>query len=142
VAKILAALLMLKRGEQTKSALRIVLAAPTGKAAARLSESLAQASKNLPLTEQEVAYIPRETLTLHRLLGAQADSRFFRHNAHNPLHLDVLIVDEASMVDLTLMASLVEALPPHSHLILLGDRDQLASVEAGSVLGDLCQFAN
>jgi exodeoxyribonuclease V alpha subunit len=76
------------------------------------------------------------------LLGARPDTRSFRHHAGNPLDVDVLIVDEASMVHLEMMAAILDALPPHAMLILLGDKDQLASVEAGAVLGDLCQNAS
>jgi len=79
--------------------------------------------------------------TLHSLLGARPDSRAFAHHSGNPLDVDVLIVDEASMVHLEMMASLLDALPPGATLILLGDKDQLASVEAGAVLGDLCHEA-
>ncbi|REC95825.1 exodeoxyribonuclease V subunit alpha [Kushneria indalinina] len=117
------------------------LAAPTGKAAARLSQSLGGAVAALDVPEAVRASLPREATTLHRLLGVRRDSRHFRHDADHPLALDVLVVDEASMVDLELMASLLAALPSHARLILLGDRDQLASVEAGAVLGDLCEGA-
>jgi len=79
--------------------------------------------------------------TLHRLLGSRPDSRRFVHNSQNPLHVDLLVVDEASMIDLEMMASLLDALPPGASLVLLGDKDQLASVEAGSVLGDICGHA-
>ncbi|WIX34065.1 exodeoxyribonuclease V subunit alpha [Salinicola sp. JS01] len=120
------------------AALRIRLAAPTGKAAARLSESIAGAVAKLPVAEHVRAAIPQEAQTLHRLLGARPDTRHFRHDADTPLSLDLLVVDEASMVDLEMMAALLAALPPQARLILLGDKDQLASVEAGSVLGDLC----
>src|SRR5262249_27015202 len=75
---------------------------------------------------------------LHRLLGARPDAPTLRYHRDHPLPLDVLVIDEASMVDLRLMAKLVEALPVHARLILVGDRDQLASVEAGAVLSDLC----
>ncbi|WP_245392415.1 exodeoxyribonuclease V subunit alpha [Salinicola endophyticus] len=122
----------------TGAALRIRLAAPTGKAAARLSESIAGAVAKLPVAEGVRAAIPQEAQTLHRLLGARPDTRHFRHDAETPLSLDLLVVDEASMVDLEMMAALLAALPPQARLILLGDKDQLASVEAGSVLGDLC----
>ncbi|MFI3247384.1 MAG: exodeoxyribonuclease V subunit alpha, partial [Ferrimonas sp.] len=121
--------------------------APTGKAAARLSESLA--STLTAITAGQVdeidaeigARIPTTVTTLHRLLGARSDTRRFVHNAVNPLNLDVLVVDEASMVDLEMMANLLAAVPVHARLILLGDKDQLASVEAGAVLGDLCDQA-
>ncbi|MBG0751612.1 MULTISPECIES: exodeoxyribonuclease V subunit alpha [Pectobacterium] len=137
VAKLLAALIELNTGE----ALRIQLAAPTGKAAARLTESLGQALHRLSVEPQQREAFPQEATTLHRLLGAVTDSQRLRHHQDNPLHLDVLIVDEASMVDLPMMANVIAALPPHARIIFLGDRDQLASVEAGAVLGDICRFA-
>ncbi|WP_127957424.1 exodeoxyribonuclease V subunit alpha [Serratia microhaemolytica] len=138
VAKLLALLVQLTApGER----LRIQLAAPTGKAAARLTESLGNASSQLALTDQQRALFPRDAATLHRLLGIQAHSQRPRYHQHNPLHLDLLVVDEASMVDLPMMANVIAALPATARLILLGDRDQLASVEAGAVLGDICRFA-
>ncbi|AFL73984.1 exodeoxyribonuclease V subunit alpha [Thiocystis violascens] len=126
--------------------LRIRLAAPTGKAAARLNESIAARVADLPLDavpngEQVRREIPTEVTTLHRLLGSIPDSRHFRHHAGHPLPADLVVVDEASMVDVEMMARLLEALRPDARLILLGDKDQLASVEAGAVLGDLCQRA-
>ena len=138
VAKLLVALIQLS-GEQK---CRIRLAAPTGKAAARLTESLGGALQKLPLTEAQLALFPNEASTLHRLLGAQPGSQRLRYHAGNPLHLDVLVVDEASMIDLTMMSRLIDALPPHARVIFLGDRDQLASVEAGAVLGDICTYAS
>lgn len=138
VAKLLAALIQLS-GEQK---CRIRLAAPTGKAAARLTESLGGALQKLPLTGDRLALFPNEASTLHRLLGAQPGSQRLRYHAGNPLHLDVLVVDEASMIDLTMMSRLIDALPPHARVIFLGDRDQLASVEAGAVLGDICTYAS
>ncbi|MFC0226239.1 exodeoxyribonuclease V subunit alpha [Serratia aquatilis] len=137
VAKLLAALVQLAEGVR----LRIQLAAPTGKAAARLTESLGGASRQLSLTPEQRALFPSEASTLHRLLGAQPNSQRMRYHRGNPLHLDVLVVDEASMVDLPMMARLIAALPPKARVIFLGDRDQLASVEAGAVLGDICRFA-
>lgn len=148
-------------------ALRIRLAAPTGKAAARLNESIAGQVDRLPLDEltghaslpasselefepdaatlSAVAHlhgeIPTEVSTLHRLLGARPNTRRLRYHRHHPLPLDVLVVDEASMIDVSMMAAMLDALPPHARLVLLGDKDQLASVEAGSVLGDLCARA-
>ena len=121
--------------------LRIHLAAPTGKAAARLTESIGKQVGNLQVDEKVREHIPREVTTLHRLLGSLPDTRRFRHHAGNPLAVDVLVVDEASMIDLEMMACLLEALPVRARLILLGDKDQLASVEAGAVLGDLCRHA-
>ncbi|MCW2486883.1 exodeoxyribonuclease V subunit alpha [Candidatus Symbiopectobacterium sp. NZEC127] len=138
VAKLLAAMLLLHQGDKP---LRIQLAAPTGKAAARLTESLRSALSKLPLEEAQQRHLPREATTLHRLLGAVPDSQRLRYHQGNPLHLDVLVVDEASMVDLPMMANLVLALPATAQVIFLGDRDQLASVEAGAVLGDICRFA-
>jgi len=85
--------------------------------------------------------IPTKVTTLHRLLGSRPDTRKFRHNRDNPLLVDILVIDEASMVDVDLMASVFEALPANAQLILLGDKDQLASVDAGAVLGELCQRA-
>ncbi|MCK9530194.1 MAG: exodeoxyribonuclease V subunit alpha [Gammaproteobacteria bacterium] len=117
---------------------RIALAAPTGKAAARLTESIKQAKQTLACDAQVRDAIPEEAGTVHRLLRAIPGETGFRHHAGNPLHLDVLVVDEASMVDVSLMARLLDALPPEARLVLLGDRDQLSSVEAGSVLGDVC----
>ncbi|MGE5155257.1 MAG: exodeoxyribonuclease V subunit alpha [Bdellovibrio bacteriovorus] len=121
---------------------RIALAAPTGKAAARLTESI-RGAKAAFLAAQTLdpglaAAIPAEALTLHRLLGSRPGRVAPRHGPDNPLHLDLLVVDEASMLDLPMAARLVAALPERCRLILIGDRDQLASVQAGSVLGDLC----
>ena len=138
VAKLLAALIQLSDEQKC----RIRLAAPTGKAAARLTESLGGALQKLPLTADQLALFPNEASTLHRLLGAQPGSQRLRYHAGNPLHLDVLVVDEASMIDLTMMSRLIDALPPHARVIFLGDRDQLASVEAGAVLGDICTYAS
>ncbi|EHG9036002.1 exodeoxyribonuclease V subunit alpha [Salmonella enterica] len=138
VAKLLAALIQMADGERC----RIRLAAPTGKAAACLTESLGAALRQLPLTDAQKKRIPEDASTLHRLLGAQPGSQRLRHHAGNPLHLDVLVVDEASMIDLPMMSRLIDALPPHGRVIFLGDRDQLASVEAGAVLGDICAYVN
>jgi exodeoxyribonuclease V alpha subunit len=126
--------------------LRIRLSAPTGKAAARLSESIGGALSRVPLAElpgaPDASAIPTEVTTLHRLLGSRPGSRQFRYNEDNPLPLDILVIDEASMVDVDLMASVFAALPENARLIMLGDKDQLASVDAGAVLGELCQRAN
>ncbi|MCF1183560.1 exodeoxyribonuclease V subunit alpha [Marichromatium gracile] len=125
-----------------RAPLRIRLAAPTGKAAARLNASIAPRVADLPVAESLRATIPTAVSTLHRLLGPIPDSRAFRHHARNPLDADLVVVDEASMVDVELMAALIEALRPETALVLLGDKDQLASVEAGAVLGDLCRRAS
>ena len=150
---------------------RLALAAPTGKAAARLRESLARSLH--ALAQQGVAVVAPEALppgaadhdlavvaqrlspdgladlsrrmgaarTLHALLGARPDANDWRHHAGRPLDVDWLVVDEVSMVHLEMMAALLQALPPHARVVLLGDADQLASVEAGAVLGDLCRPA-
>ena len=115
--------------------LRIRLAAPTGKAAARLTESISQQVRTLQVSEAVREKIPSDVTTVHRLLGSRPGTRHFRHHAGNRLPLDVLVVDEASMIDL------LDAMPAHARLVLLGDKDQLASVEAGAVLGDLCRDA-
>ena len=117
--------------------LRVALAAPTGKAAARLGEAIREAAAQLdPDDADRLTDLP--TSTLHRLLGWRPESRSrFRHHAGNRLPYDVLVVDEMSMVSLTLMARLLEAVRPDSRLILVGDPDQLSSVEAGAVLADI-----
>ncbi|MCL7942416.1 exodeoxyribonuclease V subunit alpha [Marinobacter sp. ATCH36] len=130
---------------ETNAYLRIRLSAPTGKAAARLSESIGGAVDRLPLAKlpgsPNKSAIPTQVTTLHRLLGSRPGSRSFRHNEDNPLPLDILVIDEASMVDVDLMASVFAAMPDRARLIMLGDKDQLASVDAGAVLGELCQRA-
>lgn len=135
VVRLLAALLEQPGGER----LAIGLAAPTGKAAARMAEAIRNAKASLPVTDAIKAALPDEAKTLHRLLGSRGDSPAVRHDQHNPLALDVLVVDEASMVDLALMAKLLLALPPKARLILLGDKDQLCAVEAGAVFAELCE---
>lgn len=127
--------------------LRVSLAAPTGKAAARLKQAIDGALDDLKSQVGSAldlsALVQRvgAARTLHSLLGARPDTRHFAHHAGRPLDVDVLIVDEASMVHLEMMSALLDALPPDARLILLGDKDQLASVEAGAVLGDLCRDA-
>jgi len=132
VVKILALL-----QELAEQPLHIALAAPTGKAAMRLQESIGYNKAGLPCSEIIKAHIPEIVTTLHRLLGAKPPSPYFRHDANKPLVYDLVVVDEASMVDLALMSKLLDALKPGSRLILLGDKDQLASVESGAVLADL-----
>ncbi|HEX8777309.1 MAG TPA: exodeoxyribonuclease V subunit alpha [Rhodanobacter sp.] len=116
---------------------RIALAAPTGKAAARLAESLRAQLARMALPAPLAASLPREPATLHRLLGISPWRAQPRHHAGAPLPFDVVVVDEASMVDLPLMARMADALAPRARLILLGDPDQLAAVEAGNVLAAL-----
>ncbi|WP_036304880.1 exodeoxyribonuclease V subunit alpha [Methylobacter tundripaludum] len=132
VVKILALL-----QELAEQPLHIALAAPTGKAAMRLQESIGFSKAKLPCSEAIKNRIPETVTTLHRLLGAMPPSPYFRHNADKPLVYDLVVVDEASMVDLALMSKLLDALKPGARLILLGDKDQLASVESGAVLADL-----
>lgn len=145
VVRLLALLQSIALNRDAERPLQIRLAAPTGKAAARLKESISGAIDKLPAFVQDnpalKASIPNEVTTLHRLLGTRPDSRMFRHDARNPLPLDVLVIDEGSMVDLEMMAAMLLALPAHARLVVLGDKDQLASVEAGSVLGELCRRA-
>ena len=117
---------------------RILLAAPTGKAAMRMQEAIRQSKQALSIPAELANRIPEQGSTLHRLLGYIPGKVGFRHNSHNPLPAEVVIVDEASMIDLSLMTHLFEAVSPNARLILLGDRDQLASVETGSIFRDLC----
>lgn len=142
--------------------LRVALAAPTGKAAARLRQAMVAALQGLqhardlppaglPLPSQPTSAqtLPLQAWadslgparTLHALLGTRPGTRRFVHDATTPLQVDLLFVDEASMVHLEMMAALLQALPPQARLVLLGDRDQLASVEAGAVMGELCAGA-
>jgi exodeoxyribonuclease V alpha subunit len=116
---------------------RLALAAPTGKAAARMQEAVSEEFARLAGEGIEMPTAPQAS-TLHRLLGWRPDSHSrFRFNRHNHLPYDVVVIDETSMVSLTLMSRLLEALRPDTQLVLVGDPDQLASVEAGAVLGDL-----
>jgi exodeoxyribonuclease V alpha subunit len=127
--------------------LRVALAAPTGKAAARLRQSIDFSLQELTSrlgTALDLGALTQRmgaARTLHSLLGASVDTREFRYNATNLLDIDILIVDEASMIHLEMMSALLQALPSTAKLIVLGDKDQLASVEAGAVLGDLCRGA-
>jgi exodeoxyribonuclease V alpha subunit len=127
--------------------LRVSMAAPTGKAAARLRQSIDFSLQELSTRlgdELDLGSLTQRmgaARTLHSLLGASTDTSEFRFNAVNLLDVDILIVDEASMIHLEMMSALLQALPPGARLILLGDKDQLASVEAGAVLGDLCRDA-
>jgi exodeoxyribonuclease V alpha subunit len=133
VAKILVLL-----QEAGQGRLRIALAAPTGKGAARLQEAVQRSLEKLDLPPDLKETLPRQAATIHRLLGASRESpRFLRHEG-NRLPYDVVVVDEASMAALPLLSGLVRALNPEARLLLLGDKDQLASVDAGAVLGDIC----
>ncbi|OGS34053.1 MAG: exodeoxyribonuclease V subunit alpha [Elusimicrobia bacterium RIFOXYB2_FULL_49_7] len=119
---------------------KVALAAPTGKAAARLEQSLRESLKTLP-PELDPTLLPK-ACTLHRLLEPIPHSPYFRYNAENRLPVEDVIIDEASMIDLPLFAKLVSALPDTGRLILLGDRHQLASVETGAALNDICSAAD
>ena len=119
-------------------AFKVALAAPTGKAAVRMAESLkgSKIDVDIAIKEKFKTLVPT---TIHRLLKYVPDSPYFKHDQTNPLNYDLVIVDEASMIDAALFSKLLAAIGPATRIILLGDKDQLASVEAGSLLGDLCQ---
>lgn len=140
VVKLLLVLQQLQQ-QQGAAPLTIQLAAPTGKAAVRLRSSIRNTLDKLPVSAEIKSQVPTDVSTLHKLLGARAQSRQFKQNVLQPLALDLLVVDEASMLDVELMAALLSALPTHARLILLGDKDQLASVEAGALMAELCQWA-
>ncbi len=116
---------------------KVALAAPTGKAAARMAESLQEKASQFS-KELETLVSRMEPSTIHRLLGSRKGSIHFKHNRQNPLNHDIIIIDESSMIDVALFAKLLDAVRPETQLILLGDKNQLASVEAGSLFGDLC----
>ncbi|MCM2335703.1 MAG: exodeoxyribonuclease V subunit alpha [Pseudomonas sp.] len=140
----LLALLVAQARLAGRPAPRIALAAPTGRAAERMAESVRAAGQALldaGIDAADIAALPTAGTTLHRLLGTLPDSPRFRHDAGNPLPFDVVVVDEASMIDLPLMAKLVEAVPDGARLLLLGDPDQLPSVEAGDVLSGVLRAA-
>ena len=120
---------------------KIALAAPTGKASMRMAESLrnsVQRFPNLFTDEMRLKIEKLENNTIHKLLGSKKDSIYFKKDEVNKLDEDIIIVDEASMIDIPLFSKLLHALKDGARLVLLGDKDQLASVEAGSLLGDLC----
>lgn len=121
--------------------LRVALAAPTGKAAARLEETIRMGLEVLDCPEEVKRRMPVSASTVHRLLGVRGNSVYFRHDRENPLPFDLLVIDEASMVALPLLCKLFDALPEAARIILLGDRDQLASVEPGAVLADMVDAA-
>jgi exodeoxyribonuclease V alpha subunit len=138
VVKLIALLRELAK-QQEKAQMTIKLAAPTGKAAARLSESIASAANNLPAHLSEG--LDMRCTTLHRLLGTNYQSIHFSHNDQNPLHADLIVLDEASMIDLPMMSKFFAAVPAHCQVVLLGDSEQLASVEVGTVLNDICALS-
>ncbi len=118
---------------------RMQLMAPTGKAAARLVESIKRAKQELDCEPEVKEAIVEEASTIHRALGASGHGTRYRYHQNNPLVTDLVLVDEASMVNVSLMSRLLAAVPEGARVILLGDRDQLASVEAGAVLADICE---
>jgi exodeoxyribonuclease V alpha subunit len=136
VLRILERLLQKKGG-----APRVALVAPTGKAAARLEQTIRKGLETLKCSEDFRSRMPQSASTIHRLLGRRGSSVYFRHDQQNPLPLDLLVIDEASMVALPLLCKVFDALPPHCDVILLGDHEQLASVEPGAVLADMVEAA-
>ena len=138
------ALLIEQHQLSSQQPLRFSLAAPTGKAAMRMSESILESIEREgdKLSDEIKQQFPQESSTLHRLLGYIPNSTEFRFNKNNHLATDIVIIDEASMIDLALMTKLFEAIPPQASIILLGDKDQLAAVETGSVFTDICATAD
>jgi exodeoxyribonuclease V alpha subunit len=133
VAKILALML-----ECSPKELKIALAAPTGKAADRLQKAIASSKTELPCSEKIISSVPETASTLHRLLGTIPNTSSFRHNKDNLLPYDIVVIDEASMIDLPLLSKILSAASAETSIILIGDKDQLASVESGAALGDIC----
>ncbi|VFP88644.1 exodeoxyribonuclease V subunit alpha [Candidatus Erwinia haradaeae] len=136
VTKFLASFIELSSKPQS-----IKVVSPTGKSALKLSEALGNAIKELKASDHILRSFPREAVTLHRLLDIIPNSHYCRFCAENPLKIDVLVIDEASMIDLAMMSRLITALPHHARVLFLGDRNQLASIEAGSVFSDFCYHA-
>ncbi|NMA43712.1 MAG: exodeoxyribonuclease V subunit alpha [Oligosphaeraceae bacterium] len=140
----LAALVLHLLQQPEANKLRLALAAPTGKAAARVQQSLKNSFESMRAAATQASLdsecLPKAS-TIHRLLGSLPNTPYFRHDSDNPLELDLLIVDEAGMIDLPLMAKMLSALPKHARLIMVGDAAQLASVEPGRVYGDFCRAA-
>jgi exodeoxyribonuclease V alpha subunit len=136
VLRLLAALYTAEGNSANK--LRIRLAAPTGKAAARMQESIRHNLESLNCSDIIKQQLQLQASTLHRLLGYKPNSVNFRHHADNPLALDVLVIDESSMIDSAMMAKCLDALPVNARVILLGDKDQLAAVEPGSPFASIC----
>lgn len=140
VVKVLA--LLVEQARARGDRLEVALVAPTGKAAARMKAAIDGAKADLPCDDEVKRAIPDGAATIHRTLGPVRGSLArFRFGAERPLPADVVIVDESSMVDVALMRRLLEAVHPRARLVLLGDKNQLASVEAGAVLGDICRGA-
>lgn len=138
ISRILALLIEQHIYQGHQNQLRILLAAPTGKAAIRMLDSLHDAQSHLELTDAVIQHMPTQASTIHKLLGYQHNRVQFKHTFQNPLNADVILVDEASMIDVALMAKLANAVPASAKFILIGDKDQLSSVETGSVFSDVC----
>ncbi len=132
-ARIMAMLIGLRKKDTS-----IALCAPTGKAAARLKDAIDMVKAEFVEGNRVPLGIPDKATTIHRLLGYIPGSPYFIHDQTNPLSHDVVVVDESSMVDIALLSKLVQAMKSDARLILIGDKDQLASVESGAVLGDIC----
>ena len=120
--------------------LKIDLAAPTGKAASRLTESITKAIDEIDVSNEVKSLIPRSATTLHKLLGYSYTSTKLKYNEENKLNTDILVIDESSMVDLSQLYNCLSALREDAKIVLLGDENQLLSVEAGSILADICSF--
>ena len=135
----IAALLVEARRKQDDCETEVLLIAPTGKSAARLSEAVSRAKRSLVAASDVLSAIPEEARTVQQALGMRRYGMSFRHDKRRPLSADLIILDEASMIDLSLMHQLLEAAPREARLIVVGDPDQLTSVEAGSVLRDLVE---
>lgn len=133
----IAALIIEARLLETGTLPRVALLAPTGKSAARLGEAVREAKSRIQASAEVLEQIPEQAMTMHRALGMQREGMRFRRNADFPLEADVVVVDEASMIDLGLMRQLLHATSREATLLIVGDPDQLTSVEAGSVLRDL-----
>jgi len=121
-----------------QSSLKILLAAPTGKAAIRMLDAINQAQGELNALDEVLKQMPKQASTIHKLLGYIPEKVSFKHHKNHPLNADVVLIDEASMIDIAMMSKLIEAVPAHAKLILIGDKNQLSSVETGSVFADMC----
>ena len=118
--------------------LNIMLAAPTGKAAIRMLDAINEAQGKLNASNEVLQQMPKQASTIHKLLGYIPEKVSFKHHKNHPLNADVVLIDEASMIDIAMMSKLIEAVPAHAKLILIGDKNQLSSVETGSVFSDVC----
>ncbi len=137
-ANILAMLINIETAKNSDKNMKIAFAAPTGKAAARLKEAMAKVKTDINYDKKILSLIPETSYTIHRLLKPTFDFSAYRHNKTNPLDFDIIVIDEASMIDIKLMTALIEAIDKDTKVIILGDKNQLASVEPGAVLADIC----